>query len=387
MAKQPETLPVSLDGIARLTRVDAERLQAAGSLARHVGTLRGAIEAVLLRYSGMSARLRPVVPRTVSDMRPTSPDAPFEGIVARLRCPEPPATLLVLVPRSLARLMAESVLGPLDPMVDPLVYEAVVIHVIGDVLRCLPAGLPLVRLDAIASVDRQEALPSSDDDAVLFVRVRVGDRSDLVTLVASSGSLAGLNSAMGPGRAAPEAVLTLGYEASLVVGITHVAPGELARLERGDVIMPRHLAPGGVRTTPAGCDLALTAAGRTRFVARCRLEGTAAHVVAGGPMIMEGLMEREDERTVVDGPEQDREPGAAGDPDRVGHLPAEVVVEAGRARLSVAELMRLAPGSVISLGRPVSAEVTLTVGGREVAHGVLVEVEGEIGVQVLQVIG
>jgi flagellar motor switch/type III secretory pathway protein FliN len=41
---------------------------------------------------------------------------------------------------------------------------------------------------------------------------------------------------------------------------------------------------------------------------------------------------------------------------------------------------------VIPLGRPLSAEVTLTAGGRGIAHGVLVEVEGEIGVQVLKLI-
>ena len=55
--------------------------------------------------------------------------------------------------------------------------------------------------------------------------------------------------------------------------------------------------------------------------------------------------------------------------------------------MSVGQLQALAPGTVIPLERPVSAEVTLTVGGRELAHGVLVDVEGEIGVQVLKVIG
>jgi len=72
-------------------------------------------------------------------------------------------------------------------------------------------------------------------------------------------------------------------------------------------------------------------------------------------------------------------------PGAVADVPVEIAVEAARIEMSVGQIASLSPGSIISLERPLSAEVTLTSGGRIVAYGLLVSVEGEMGVQILKV--
>jgi flagellar motor switch/type III secretory pathway protein FliN len=62
-----------------------------------------------------------------------------------------------------------------------------------------------------------------------------------------------------------------------------------------------------------------------------------------------------------------------------------VVVEAARLRLDLAALEALGPGQVLPAGRPVDGVVELSVGGRRVARGVLVDVEGELGVRIVEV--
>src|SRR5262249_48139048 len=66
-------------------------------------------------------------------------------------------------------------------------------------------------------------------------------------------------------------------------------------------------------------------------------------------------------------------------------LPVEVGCELGRVTMTGGELLELRPGAVIPVGRPLAGPVDLTVGGRVVARGELVDVEGEIGIRVMQV--
>ena len=71
----------------------------------------------------------------------------------------------------------------------------------------------------------------------------------------------------------------------------------------------------------------------------------------------------------------------------VRELPVEVVCELGRVTMSARDLLELRPGAVIPVGRPLAGPVDLTVGGRVVACGELVDVEGELGVRVTSLAG
>lgn len=67
-------------------------------------------------------------------------------------------------------------------------------------------------------------------------------------------------------------------------------------------------------------------------------------------------------------------------------LPVQVTCEIGRVTLSAREILELRPGTVLPVGRPLAGPVDLTAGGRVLAHGELVDVEGEIGVRITEIL-
>ena len=71
----------------------------------------------------------------------------------------------------------------------------------------------------------------------------------------------------------------------------------------------------------------------------------------------------------------------------LGDLSVAVVCELGQLTLSARELLELAPGAVLPLGKPAGGAVELTCGGRHVARGELVEMDGELGIRILEIVG
>ncbi len=67
--------------------------------------------------------------------------------------------------------------------------------------------------------------------------------------------------------------------------------------------------------------------------------------------------------------------------------PIVVRVEVGAVSMTVREWAKLGPGDVIETGRRIADPVVLRVGGREVARGELVNVEGELGVRIQELLG
>lgn len=67
-------------------------------------------------------------------------------------------------------------------------------------------------------------------------------------------------------------------------------------------------------------------------------------------------------------------------------LPVEVTVEIARAQCAVSEVASWRPGEVVTLATRVGDLVVVRAGGREVARGELVDVEGEVGVRILEVL-
>jgi type III secretion system YscQ/HrcQ family protein len=65
-------------------------------------------------------------------------------------------------------------------------------------------------------------------------------------------------------------------------------------------------------------------------------------------------------------------------------VPAPVVVELGRLKMSTSQVIRLKAGQIIRLGRSPTDTVDLVVNNRIFARGELIEVDGEIGVRLVQ---
>ncbi|HEU4578583.1 MAG TPA: FliM/FliN family flagellar motor switch protein [Polyangiaceae bacterium] len=69
----------------------------------------------------------------------------------------------------------------------------------------------------------------------------------------------------------------------------------------------------------------------------------------------------------------------------VGETPVVVRLELGAIEMSAAEWAALRPGDVLASGCRVEEGVSLRTGGREIARGELVEIDGEIGVRITRV--
>ena len=84
------------------------------------------------------------------------------------------------------------------------------------------------------------------------------------------------------------------------------------------------------------------------------------------------------------------EAGAAtGEPLGLGHLldvPVRVTVEVGRTRLTLAELVRLSPGSLVTLDRESHEPADILVNGKIVAKGEIVTLDGNYGVRICDVL-
>jgi type III secretion system YscQ/HrcQ family protein len=155
----------------------------------------------------------------------------------------------------------------------------------------------------------------------------------------------------------------------LEVGRTAVAHDDLAGLAAGDVVLFERFGVRDVRGGPVTLRL-----GRGGFAAR--LDGDALRV-------------EDYYRLNVGAPSMEFDSSgkdAASADQLLKELPVEVVCELGRVTMSGRELVELRPGAVIPAGRPLAGPVDLTVGGRVVARGELVDVEGEIGVRITQLV-
>lgn len=73
--------------------------------------------------------------------------------------------------------------------------------------------------------------------------------------------------------------------------------------------------------------------------------------------------------------------------DAVLDAPIVVRVELGAVSLTAREWAELRPGDVLEAGRRVGDHAILRVAGRAVAEGELVDVEGELGVRILRLLG
>lgn len=73
--------------------------------------------------------------------------------------------------------------------------------------------------------------------------------------------------------------------------------------------------------------------------------------------------------------------------DLLGDVPLQIAVELARVPVTAEEVVALRPGQVLELHRAPGEPVELSVNGKVVARGELVEIEGQLGVRVLSMAG
>ncbi|HED67080.1 MAG TPA: flagellar motor switch protein FliN [Planctomycetes bacterium] len=81
---------------------------------------------------------------------------------------------------------------------------------------------------------------------------------------------------------------------------------------------------------------------------------------------------------------------ADGEEMELGHLldvPVAVTVEMGQTRMTLGELVRLGPGSLVSLDREAHEPADILVNGKTVARGEVVTIGKNYGIRITQVEG
>ncbi|MGF1468111.1 MAG: FliM/FliN family flagellar motor switch protein [Sandaracinaceae bacterium] len=198
---------------------------------------------------------------------------------------------------------------------------------------------------------------------------------------------------VGPGRL--RAFGDLPTVGRLVMAEVELRGAVAATLERGDVVLPEQ---PDLRVTPAGGiagRLALhLGGGRLRLDVRSdgsTLEVLGPSRAGGGPTLSHRRHtmseRRDDDPSSFTGPSASTGPAADERPpawDLARALPVAVTIEVARIELTLEEIAGLGPGEVLALPCPVDEPVALRAGSRVIAHGELVEVEGEVGVRIVR---
>jgi flagellar motor switch protein FliM len=114
-------------------------------------------------------------------------------------------------------------------------------------------------------------------------------------------------------------------------------------------------------------------------------QAAPARLSATGQIVLAGRFEAAERRAVVrkTGAMTDKGDKTSGGAELLAAAPIEIVAEVGRVVLRGDEVLGLAEGSVLSLGRP-GTTVDLVVGGRTWARGELVNIDGELGVRITE---
>jgi len=167
----------------------------------------------------------------------------------------------------------------------------------------------------------------------------------------------------------------------VVAAVSTATRGELSSLEVGDAWMP---AEGWSVRSQDGVlsgDVSLSSPTGTAGL-------TGSLRPDGGIVLRETAMQPQDGRDRSSTPDPgSSKAGGVPTSEALADVPVVVRVEVGTVTLSAREWAAVQPGDVVTTGHRIAERVTLRVGGVEVARGELVDVEGELGVRIHEVLG
>lgn len=334
--------------------------------------------------------------------------SPNQGVAALVRR-EPGGEMLAIdCDLSLARLLVDAVLGRShEEIVTPILeLEQGVLELLA--AKMLAAAkdqwgpeiewvLQLVRVCGAADPAVRRQL-GSGSLLVVTVALDFDSRRETVRLAVPSGLLEQFPRAYArAGESIEELYLRLRdvvglaqVELVATVGQSMLTPSELSQLRAGDIVVPDSF---GLTIADDVIE------GRVELRPMQGLRGaTTAGAFIAGSVIAFSEQVHVDIDTISIGPPAPEVTGGSMDEsgdelDAIGEGAAmledvalPMVVELGRVHLSVRDLAGLRKGQVLDLGRSAEDPVHLVVEGRVIGTGRLVNVEGEIGVQIVELL-
>jgi len=168
---------------------------------------------------------------------------------------------------------------------------------------------------------------------------------------------------------------------TIEAGYGFLPAADVVALRPDDIVVLDHFGPRPVTGGPVALRL-------QGGVFPAFLDGAGVTIMAPFHLRAESMADTQNESDQHDAPAMGTEPStqpSSPSEHLLRELPVQITCEIGRVTLTAREILELRPGAVVPVGRPLAGPVDLTAGGRVIARGELVDVEGELGVRVTEV--
>jgi flagellar motor switch protein FliM len=347
-----------------------------------------------------------------------------------------PSFLAVLAPGALkSRMMLEVELSLAHNLVDMLlggagetvglrpltdIEEGVMSFVVLEALKALsPAlepALPRLRLELVAHSADEIATRLGDDELLVVIQLNatLGPYGGMVRLVVPSSVMSTANENLSEAerrtrsradtRLNRRMLSTVRTWLRAEIGQAEVSSVDLAQLRVKDVVLMDALTArpdkGEQGTATLRVGLGGSRVEAEVFVDGGRYKARIKDIILGEPAFQPVLPSSEEQRSAENedyNPETtDPSLQAEGDAldankpeggELLADIPLQLAVELARVPVTADEVVALKVGHVIELHRSPGEPVELSVNGKVVARGELVEVEGQLGVRVLSLAG
>ena len=303
----------------------------------------------------------------------------------------------------------------LRPLTD--IEEGMMTYLVIETLRALSVGLdpslPKLRLESLARSFGEVSSLIGEDESVVVVQLKAafGAHSGSVRLFIPEVVLA----AAGPPLDAPvrrarrlatahagaSRLEHIGAVLRVEIGQVEISGGDLAHLTAGDVVLVDGLTcrPDRGEGGPARMRVGLGRLGHVAVeltLVEGRFKAEVKGIVLGAPPSPAASEAVGSPPALGEQPEASTSPGVKGRDDVEGNpegadlmndIPLQISVELARLPITGEQLVALKVGQVFDLNRTPAEPLELSVNGRVVARGELVEVEGNLGVRIISLAG
>ena len=309
----------------------------------------------------------------------------------------------------------------LRPLTD--IEEGVMTYVIIETLKALsPAldpSLPKLRIEGVVRgfEEIQGLIPETENLAVVQLKAVFGTHAGYLRLVIPEEVLATANppadAAVRRARRASDAEAHLTRLRNVVtsvraeIGNVEVTGAELSQLRERDVVLVDQLScrPDQGQGGTAKLKVGYGRAGHLEaeiLVVKGRFKAKVTGISLGGTPPPHGGESPEDapaEEQPADDEDESTTPGSvrgrndvddaqgAGGADLMNDIPLQISVELGRVSTTAEEVVALKVGHVFDLNRVAGEPLDLSVHGKVVARGELVEIDGNLGIRILSLAG
>jgi type III secretion system YscQ/HrcQ family protein len=315
----------------------------------------------------------------------------------------------------------------LRPLTD--IEEGVMTYVIIETLKALAPSLdpslPKLRIEGVVRGFEDAASLMGEDESLAVIQLKAvfGQHSGYVRLFIPETVLATANppadAEVRRARRSSDAVAHASRLKSVrtalraEIGQVEISAGDLAQLRERDVVLVEALScrpdqgAGGTAKLRLGrgqaghVDAEVTVEDG-RFLAKVTGFALGAPPPPGGPTeepAAEAAADENEPAELGDGAEESTSPGQQRGRDDVDEgqggegaemlndIPLQIAVEIGRVPVTADEIVALKVGHVFDLNRVAGEPLDLSVNGRIVARGELVEIDGNLGVRILTLAG